>query len=180
MPGTEEWIALGDEWLSAAKLALLNATVACNHEGRQSGAGGRKSLATDLRNGSAGDGIVNPIAQALVDECKPRAGKTVEYTALGFTIWAAYPALAAHGVDGFCLSSSGALATWQIVTQYLPWLAAVLTLLATGRPSSRLPGLEDGTRRSPSSPSSPAPSRICATASGNLPRWGPPQRGGAL
>lgn len=32
MPGTEEWIALGDEWLSAAKLALLNATVACNHE----------------------------------------------------------------------------------------------------------------------------------------------------
>jgi hypothetical protein len=25
----------------------------------------------------------------------------------------------------------GALATWQIVTQYLPWMAAVLTLLAT-------------------------------------------------
>jgi hypothetical protein len=32
MPGTNEWIALGDEWLSSAKLALLNATVACNHE----------------------------------------------------------------------------------------------------------------------------------------------------
>jgi len=32
MPGTNEWITLGEEWLSAARLALLNASVACIHE----------------------------------------------------------------------------------------------------------------------------------------------------
>ncbi len=32
MPGTNELIGLGSEWLSAATLALFNATVACNHE----------------------------------------------------------------------------------------------------------------------------------------------------
>jgi hypothetical protein len=32
MPGTEEWIFLGSEWLSAANLARHNATVACIHE----------------------------------------------------------------------------------------------------------------------------------------------------
>ena len=86
-------------------------------------------MATDLRNGSAGDGIVNPIAQALVDECN-RERENCEYTALGFTIW--LRTLRWRRTASMVLPVIfGAFATWQIVTQYMPWLAAVLTLLAT-------------------------------------------------
>ena len=98
---------------------------------------------------------------------QPRAGNC-EYTALGFTIW--LRTLRWRRTASMVLPVIfGALATWQIVTQYLPWLAAVLTLLATVVPlvyraSKTDAAIAQFTKLA-------GTSRICATASGNLPRW---------
>jgi len=86
-------------------------------------------LAANFRNRCAGDGIVNPIAQALVDECN-RERENCEFTALSFTIWLRSLRWRRTASMVFPVIF-GALATWQIVTQYMPWMAAVLTLLAT-------------------------------------------------
>ncbi len=86
-------------------------------------------MAADLRNRCSGNSIVNPIAQALVDECK-REKENCEFTALSFTIWLRSLRWRRTASMVFPVIF-GALATWQIVTQYMPWMAAVLTLLAT-------------------------------------------------
>ncbi len=72
---------------------------------------------------------MNPIAQALFDECN-RQKENCEYTALSFTIW--LRRLRWRRTASMVLPVIfGALATWQIVAQYAAGLAAVFTLLAT-------------------------------------------------
>lgn len=89
-------------------------------------------MAGNLRQRDPGDGIVNPIAQALLDECN-REAENCQYTSLSFTIW--LRTLRGRRTASMILPVIfGCLATAQIVTHYLPALAAVFTLLATAIP----------------------------------------------
>lgn len=72
---------------------------------------------------------MNPLSQAILDECR-RQEENCAYTALSFTIWLRN--LRARRTASLVLPVIfGALATWQIVTQNVPALGAVCTLLAT-------------------------------------------------
>jgi hypothetical protein len=75
---------------------------------------------------------VNPIAQALLDECC-RQSENCKYTALTFNIW--LRRLRTFRTASLVLPVIfGSLATAGIVTQHLPAWAAVFTLLATALP----------------------------------------------
>ena len=75
---------------------------------------------------------MNPIAQALLDECC-RQSENCSYTALSFNIW--LRRLRLRRTASLVLPVTfGALATAGIVTQHYPALAAVFALLATTIP----------------------------------------------
>lgn len=75
---------------------------------------------------------MNPIAQALLEECN-REAENCQYTSLSFTIW--LRRLRGRRTASMILPVVfGCLATAQIVTHYMPAMAAVFTLLATAIP----------------------------------------------
>lgn len=66
---------------------------------------------------------------ALIQECR-RQEETCRYTAATFTIWLRL----LRWIQTFCFVAPvvfGALATWKILVDGTPWVAAVFTLLAT-------------------------------------------------
>ena len=86
----------------------------------------------NLRYRDPGNSVVNPIAQALLDECN-REAENCQYTSLSFTIW--LRRLRARRTASMILPVIfGCSATAQIVTHYMPAIAAVFTLLATAIP----------------------------------------------
>jgi len=89
-------------------------------------------MAGNLRQRGAGERVLNPIAQALLDECS-RQSENCVYTALSFNIW--LRRLRAIRTASLVLPVIfGSLATAGIVSKDLPAWAAVFSLLATVLP----------------------------------------------
>jgi hypothetical protein len=89
-------------------------------------------MAGNLRQRGAGERVLNPIAQALLDECS-RQSENCIYTALSFNIW--LRRLRAIRTASLVLPVIfGSLATAGIVSKVLPAWAAVFSLLVTVLP----------------------------------------------
>ena len=86
-------------------------------------------MARDFWGRSPRERVVNPLAQALLDECR-RQEENCTYTALSFVIWLR----CLRSVRNVCLTAPlvfGALATWKVLTQTAPLWGAIFALLTT-------------------------------------------------